>query len=85
MAVLAFHYFIAFASVWGERPSELFPAISTLSGLGILGVELFFMISGFVILMSIWGRGWAPSPCPGWCGCSPPTGSASAPRPRSTA
>ncbi|OUC91886.1 acyltransferase family protein [Streptosporangium minutum] len=57
MAVLAFHYFIAFASVWGDRPSELFPAISTLSGLGILGVELFFMISGFVILMSVWGRG----------------------------
>ncbi|WP_030904570.1 acyltransferase family protein [Streptosporangium amethystogenes] len=57
MAVLAFHYFIAFASVWGDRPATLFPAISTISGLGILGVELFFMISGFVILMSIWGRG----------------------------
>lgn len=57
MAVLAFHYFIAFASVWGDRPAKLFPAISTLSGVGILGVELFFMISGFVILMSIWGRG----------------------------
>jgi peptidoglycan/LPS O-acetylase OafA/YrhL len=57
MAVLSFHYFIAFASVWGDRPAKLFPAISTLSGLGILGVELFFMISGFVILMSIWGRG----------------------------
>ncbi|MER6830226.1 acyltransferase [Streptosporangium sp. NPDC000563] len=56
IAVLAFHYFIAFASVWGDRPAELFPAISTVSGLGILGVELFFMISGFVILMSIWGR-----------------------------
>ncbi|MFF5205511.1 acyltransferase family protein [Streptosporangium sp. NPDC000396] len=57
MAVLAFHYFIAFASVWGDRPADLFPAIATPSGLGILGVELFFMISGFVILMSIWGRG----------------------------
>lgn len=56
IAVLAFHYFIAFASVWGDRPAKLFPAISTVSGLGILGVELFFMISGFVILMSIWGR-----------------------------
>ncbi|GAA3113723.1 acyltransferase [Planomonospora alba] len=57
LAVLAFHYFIAFRSVWGEAPAELFPAISTVSGLGILGVELFFMISGFVILMSVWGRG----------------------------
>jgi peptidoglycan/LPS O-acetylase OafA/YrhL len=27
------------------------------AGLGILGVELFFVISGFVILMTVWGRG----------------------------
>ncbi|MEV7009073.1 acyltransferase [Streptosporangium sp. NPDC051022] len=56
MAVVSFHYLIAFASVWGERPAKLFPAVAPLSSLGILGVELFFMISGFVILMSIWGR-----------------------------
>ncbi|WP_084958341.1 acyltransferase family protein [Thermoactinospora rubra] len=57
LLVLAFHYLVAFASVWGERPSELFPALAPLAGLGILGVELFFMISGFVILMTVWGRG----------------------------
>lgn len=57
MAVVAFHYFIAFASVWGDRPARVFPVIAPLSGLGVLGVELFFMISGFVILMSVWGRG----------------------------
>ncbi|WP_246609453.1 acyltransferase family protein [Nonomuraea rhizosphaerae] len=57
LAVLAFHYLIAFASVWGERPAELFPAVAPVAGLGILGVELFFVISGFVILMSAWGRG----------------------------
>lgn len=56
MAVLAFHYLVAFASVWGDRPAELFPGIAPFAGLGILGVELFFMISGFVILMSAWGR-----------------------------
>ncbi|GAA3102035.1 acyltransferase family protein [Streptosporangium carneum] len=56
LAVVSFHYLVAFASVWGERPAKLFPATATLSGLGILGVELFFMISGFVILMSVWGR-----------------------------
>ncbi len=56
LAVVSFHYLIAFASVWGERPAKLFPAVASLSGLGILGVELFFMISGFVILMSLWGR-----------------------------
>ncbi|MBT2227450.1 acyltransferase [Nonomuraea sp. NEAU-A123] len=57
LAVLAFHYLIAFASVWGDRPAELFPAVAPIAGLGILGVELFFVISGFVILMSAWGRG----------------------------
>lgn len=57
LAVLAFHYLVAYASVWGDRPAELFPAIAPIAGLGILGVELFFMISGFVILMSAWGRG----------------------------
>ncbi|WP_113702614.1 acyltransferase family protein [Nonomuraea lactucae] len=57
LAVLAFHYLVAFASVWGDRPAELFPAVAPFAGLGILGVELFFVISGFVILMSAWGRG----------------------------
>lgn len=57
LAVLAFHYFIAFASVWGDRPAELFPLLAPLAGLGILGVELFFVISGFVILMTVWGKG----------------------------
>ncbi|WP_217369955.1 acyltransferase family protein [Nonomuraea antri] len=57
LAVVAFHYLIAYASVWGERPAELFPAVAPVAGLGILGVELFFVISGFVILMSVWGRG----------------------------
>ncbi|MBB6348347.1 acyltransferase family protein [Nonomuraea muscovyensis] len=57
LAVLAFHYLVAYASAWGDRPAELFPAVAPLAGLGILGVELFFVISGFVILMSAWGRG----------------------------
>jgi peptidoglycan/LPS O-acetylase OafA/YrhL len=57
LAVVAFHYLVAYASVWGDRPAELFPALAPLAGLGILGVELFFIISGFVILMTVWGRG----------------------------
>ncbi|MGN9840314.1 acyltransferase family protein [Nonomuraea sp. H19] len=57
LAVVAFHYLVAYASVWGDRPAELFPALAPVAGLGILGVELFFIISGFVILMSAWGRG----------------------------
>ncbi|SPL97791.1 putative membrane protein [[Actinomadura] parvosata subsp. kistnae] len=57
LAVVAFHYLVAYASVWGDRPAELFPALAPVAGLGILGVELFFIISGFVILMTVWGRG----------------------------
>ncbi|MFI0422711.1 acyltransferase family protein [Spongiactinospora sp. 9N601] len=57
LAVVAFHYLVAFASIWGERPSSLFPGTASVAGLGILGVELFFIISGFVILMTVWGRG----------------------------
>ncbi|MFG1703236.1 acyltransferase family protein [Nonomuraea sp. M3C6] len=57
LAVVAFHYLVALASVWGDRPAELFPALAPIAGLGILGVELFFIISGFVILMTVWGRG----------------------------
>lgn len=57
LAVVSFHYLVAYASVWGDRPAELFPALAPIAGLGILGVELFFIISGFVILMSVWGRG----------------------------
>ncbi|WP_283136809.1 acyltransferase family protein [Rhizohabitans arisaemae] len=56
-AVLAFHYFVAFGSLWGTRPSSLFPEVAAAASLGIFGVELFFVISGFVILMSVWGRG----------------------------
>ncbi|ADG88549.1 acyltransferase [Thermobispora bispora] len=55
-AVMAFHYLAASRSLWGEHPTELFPSVARLSVLGILGVELFFLISGFVILMSVWGR-----------------------------
>ncbi len=84
LAVLAFHYLVAYASVWGDRPAELFPAVAPVAGLGILGVELFFMISGFVILMSAWGPGSAPSPAPGSSGSTRPTGSACSPSPRST-
>ncbi|GAA3093722.1 hypothetical protein [Nonomuraea salmonea] len=28
LAVVAFHYLVAYASVWGDRPAELFPALA---------------------------------------------------------
>jgi hypothetical protein len=58
-AVLLFH-FTGFngAGPWPEPAREMFPELlGDLTAYGYLGVDLFFMISGFVILMSAWGRG----------------------------
>lgn len=41
---------------WGQDARVLFHEISYLTREGMLAVELFFLISGFVILMSVWGR-----------------------------
>jgi peptidoglycan/LPS O-acetylase OafA/YrhL len=58
MAVLAYHYTGSTAGPWEGRDSarELFGPVSLGTRFGFLGVELFFIISGFVILMSAWGR-----------------------------
>src|SRR5690242_20023437 len=44
------------AKVWGTHPRSLFPVIYPVASYGWLGVDLFFMISGFVVCMSAWGR-----------------------------
>ncbi|WP_329520565.1 acyltransferase family protein [Spirillospora sp. NBC_01491] len=57
LAVLMYHYTGSLGGPWkGEKARELFDPVSTLTQFGYLGVELFFLISGFVILMSTWGR-----------------------------
>lgn len=59
LMVVAFH-FIAFDDwgkpVWGVSTSEVFPTAHPFASYGWLGVQLFFLISGFVICMSCWGR-----------------------------
>ncbi|MET9291256.1 acyltransferase [Streptomyces sp. NPDC003077] len=44
------------ATAWGSSPSQQFPTASVLFAYGCLGVQIFFVISGFVICMSGWGR-----------------------------
>ncbi|RAY13490.1 acyltransferase [Actinomadura craniellae] len=58
LGVLLFH-FTGFAGKgpWPESAAETFPGMDQVTRYGYLGVDLFFMISGFVILMSAWGRG----------------------------
>ncbi|WP_245687120.1 acyltransferase family protein [Streptacidiphilus griseoplanus] len=58
LGVLAWHYTgIQEARViWGGRTKETVPAAHVVGQYGWLGVELFFLISGFVICMSCWGR-----------------------------
>jgi len=56
LAVVLFHYVAISKPAWGESPRELFPALYPVAAYGWMGVELFFVISGFVICMSAWGR-----------------------------
>lgn len=41
---------------WGSSPKVQFPTLHTFATYGCLGVQIFFVISGFVICMSGWGR-----------------------------
>ncbi|MFJ8313097.1 MULTISPECIES: acyltransferase family protein [unclassified Streptomyces] len=60
LMVVAFH-FVGYdrygaKGVWGQSTAVLFPTAHKIASYGWLGVELFFLISGFVICMSCWGR-----------------------------
>jgi peptidoglycan/LPS O-acetylase OafA/YrhL len=52
--VVAYH-FTTLDRIWHRRADEIFP--DQTATYGWLGVYLFFLISGFVICMSSWGRG----------------------------
>ncbi|GAA0450696.1 acyltransferase [Streptomyces sp. NPDC046215] len=55
LMVVTFHY-VALEGGWGKNHSEVFPDFRLVARYGWTGVEVFFLISGFVICMSTWGR-----------------------------
>jgi peptidoglycan/LPS O-acetylase OafA/YrhL len=59
LAVLVFHYAGSGyyqGAIWGKPTAAEFPTLAPVAVYGYLGVELFFLISGFAICMSTWGR-----------------------------
>ncbi|MET9220414.1 MULTISPECIES: acyltransferase [unclassified Streptomyces] len=57
-ALMVAIYHLAFrgSGAWRGQPLEIFPHLSHAAAYGPLGVQFFFIISGFVICMSGWGR-----------------------------
>ncbi|MEU2157255.1 acyltransferase [Streptomyces sp. NPDC019396] len=55
LMVVAYHY-MARGGGWSASGQVKFPSAFPFAAYGWLGVELFFLISGFVICMSCWGR-----------------------------
>lgn len=43
-------------NIWGRPVSDIMPSVFRISAYGWMGVEIFFVISGFVICMSCWDR-----------------------------
>ncbi|RKF26162.1 acyltransferase family protein [Micromonospora globbae] len=59
LMVVMYHYTAYNSGVkgaWGAKPEVTFPQLHQVSAYGFFGVQLFFIISGFVICMSCWGR-----------------------------
>ncbi|MEU3987081.1 acyltransferase [Streptomyces platensis] len=59
LMVAAYHYGGRdgeIAQAWGGSPLHQFPTAAPLFAYGCLGVQIFFVISGFVICLSGWGR-----------------------------
>ncbi|UTT38779.1 acyltransferase [Glutamicibacter mishrai] len=56
LIVVFYHYTAWGHEHWGTKAPEFWPVLSEFTRYGQLGVQLFFLISGFVILMSLQGK-----------------------------
>lgn len=59
LSVMSFHLIgkpVGWEQTWHGRPDKLMPGLHGVTIYGWIGVELFFLISGFVICMSCWGK-----------------------------
>ncbi|MFI0450833.1 acyltransferase family protein [Actinomadura sp. 6N118] len=56
-AAVMLHHYVGEIVGWGPQGYDQMSGVSQATQYGNLGVDLFFLISGFVILMSAWGRG----------------------------
>ncbi|HEU0239328.1 MAG TPA: acyltransferase [Micromonosporaceae bacterium] len=54
--VVVFHFSAGDRGSWHAPSRTLFAPLFSIASYGWLGVELFFMISGFVICLSAWGK-----------------------------
>ncbi|WP_406474264.1 acyltransferase family protein [Streptomyces platensis] len=54
--MVVFYHYVALARPWGQATDTIFPTAHQVAQYGWLGVEVFFLISGFVICRSVWGR-----------------------------
>lgn len=57
LVVVLYHYTAWGHNHWGEGALQAWPILSQFTIYGSIGVQLFFLISGFVILMSVQGKG----------------------------
>ena len=56
VGVMLYHFTARWSQVWGDDPGAVFPETGPVLIYAALGPEQFFVISGFVILMTAWGR-----------------------------
>ena len=56
IGVLAYHFTARQTDAWDRDLADVAPAVAGWATYTSLGPELFFVISGFVILMTAWGR-----------------------------